>query len=86
MKEVIYGVWRNDQEFINGDNDMADWFNSCDEALESAQDIVSESGEISCIMKFSDGESEWDAPITVEPDGRAWSDDWNAREEMGCVQ
>lgn len=84
MKEIMYGVWRNKQEF--GDNDSADWYNSCDEALEAARDIAFESGEVSCIMKFSDGESMWDSPIEAEPDGRAWSDDWNARDEMGCVQ
>ena len=86
MKEVTYGVWRNEQEFINCDNDMADWCDTCTEALELSREFSSESGGNSYIMKFSDGECEWDSPIEVEPDGRAWSDDWNARDEMGCVQ
>lgn len=86
MKEVTYGVWANWNEYTNGDNDSADWYNSCDEALEAARDISSESGGNSYVMKTSDGEIMWDSPIEVNFNGGAWSDCWSAREEMGCVQ
>lgn len=71
------------------DNDMADWFDTINTALSAAREAI-ENGETETaeIMAFDTdtGDCWWDYPITVDENGGAWSDDYNAREEMGFIQ
>ena len=77
------------ENIIDQDNDQADWFSTLEEALEAARAAI-ENGETeeAEIRKFDTEASEvlWDYPITVDGNGSAWSDDDNARDELGFVQ
>ena len=71
------------------DNDMADWFDNLDVAIEAARDAI-ENGETKTaeIRAFDTdtGDCWWDYPITIDENGDAWSESYAAREEMGCIQ
>lgn len=84
-KMTTYGVYNN-AGWANGNNDQADWFNTCEEALKYAMNRAVEDKEALHIMKFTDDECAWDFDIEVDECGKAWSEDWDAREEMGCIQ
>ena len=78
------------------DNDTADWFYDLEEAVEAGRKAIREDGidnDCVAIMKFEDSsipgatdECQWDHYIVFDEEGRAWSEDWRAREEMGFVQ
>lgn len=85
MAHTTYGVY-NDRDWVNSNNDQANWFNTHEEALQYAMKCAAENKEILHIMKFTDDECDWDFDIEVDQAGKAWSEDWNARKEMGCIQ
>lgn len=83
----VYAVWKNWAEYHCDDcDDFADWYDTCSEALEAARTLAGKEGNNSYILKYIDGESTWSDYIEVEPDGSAWSNSWDARDEMGCIQ
>lgn len=81
-----YAVWTDD----NHDTDFASWFSTLDAAIEEAREEIKNgvNAEDVYIMKFDNeyGECEWNWGITFDEQGRCWSDDHSAREEMGFVQ
>lgn len=78
------------------DNDTASWFYDLDEAIEAGRNAILEDGadpDCIAIMKFEDSsipgasnECQWDYYINFDEEGRAWTDHWSAREEMGFAQ
>mgnify|MGYP007002421480 CR=1 FL=1 len=80
-----YALFIND---IDHDTDQADWFPTLPQAIAYAQKVVAEEGADHVeIMAFDDDcECVWDDFIKFDEDGRYWSDDRDAREEMGCIQ
>ena len=88
-KKYIYALY-TEPTF---DNDLVDWFDSLDEALEAGRAAIRDDGvkpEDVAIMKYSaevfNPDCEWDFYIRMDADGSAWSEDWSAREEMGFIQ
>lgn len=78
------------------DNDTASWFYDLDEAVAAGREAIRKYGidpDCVAIMKFEDtsipgatDECQWDYYIEFDEEGRAWSDSWSAREEMGFVE
>ena len=72
------------------ENDLADWFDDISSAMDAAREAIAEgvNSEDVAIMKFTtdSDECEWDAYITFDDQGRAWSESWAAREDMGAIQ
>ena len=88
-KKYTYGLYTEPTL----DNEYADWFDDIDAALEAGRAAIRDGvkPEYVAIMKYSLDDVygpafEWNFYITIDADGGAWSDDWNAREEMGCIQ
>lgn len=71
------------------ENDLADWFDTLNAAMSAAREAI-ENGinpDYVKVMKlYEDGDCVWDFAIDFDDQGRAWSDDYNARDEMGCIQ
>lgn len=72
------------------DNDLADWHDDLGSAMTAAREAIDEGCKADdvTIMKFYTdcGECAWDAYITFDDQGRAWSESWAAREDMGVIQ
>lgn len=83
----MYGLKLSDADWEN--MDTIDWYDKLDDALDAAWEAI-EDGEDAAeieVRSFNDnGDCRWDFPITFDADGRAWSEDETAREEMGFVQ
>lgn len=74
---------------LDRENDMPDWYDTCADAMSAARAAIAKGSapEQIGIMKFErNGDCAWDAEITFDAEGAAWSDDYSAREEMGCIQ
>lgn len=75
------------ENIVEKENDNAQWYDKLEDAMTAARKAI-ELGETeeAEIMAFDEyGECVWDHCIEIDKDG-AWSDDYNAREEMGFVQ
>lgn len=83
---AIYGKDVHGRRPYEDINDNAYWRDKLSDALDFARELAAEEGETVEIAKFEDGELAWDHYIEVDPNGDAWSDDWAARDEMGCIQ
>lgn len=83
----MYGLKTAEADWEN--MDTIDWYSTLDDAMDAAWESI-EDGEDADkieIMSFTaDGDCRWDFYITFDANGRAWSDDEAAREEMGCIQ
>lgn len=83
----MYGLKLSEDSWEN--MDTIGWFSALFDAMAVARGAI-EDGEDAAeieVMSFTDdGDCRWDFPITFDADGRAWSDDEAAREEMGFVQ
>lgn len=89
MKKFEYAVFTNATSATRCPDD-ADWFATLPEAMDAAREAIADgaSPEDVEVLKFNttDDVVVWNAPITFEADGAAWSDDAGAREEMGFIQ
>uniref|UniRef100_A0AAU8B0B7 Uncharacterized protein n=1 Tax=Dulem virus 36 TaxID=3145754 RepID=A0AAU8B0B7_9CAUD len=75
--KTTYAVW----DLFNAiDVDLADWYDTIEEAIEASKEY-----QQAYIMKYINDECAWDFGIVKGYDGY-WSDDYSAREEMGCIQ
>lgn len=86
-----YGVCTNaNQVGAWEDECFIDWYDTIGEALAAAREAIDDGTKADAVevMKFwgDTGEVAWDAAIRLDEEGRAWSDDYDAREEMGFIQ
>lgn len=67
----------------------ADWFDTVDEALAAAREAIeggADADDVEVLKYNTDsGMPAWNAPITFDADGAAWSEDDDAIEEMGGI-
>lgn len=86
MKNYTYALYTEPTM----ENDLADWYDDIDSAMTAAREAIGGgvNFEDVAIMKFYTdcGECAWDAYITFDDQGRAWSESWAAREDMGAIQ
>lgn len=79
---ITYAVF-TEAEFNSGNNDAAEWFNTCGTALEYAVQRAIDDSVAMCIMKFVNRKTAWDFAIEVDETGKVCSNDQNACEEIG---
>lgn len=70
--------------------DDADWYDTLQEAMSAAREAIADGTPAKDVevLKFCTDSDDvaWNAPITFDEDGSAWSEGSGAREEMGFIQ
>lgn len=67
----------------------ADWFDTAKEAVAAAREAIEGGADADYVevLKYNTDSDmpAWNAPITFDAEGAAWSEDTDALEEMGCI-
>lgn len=86
MKEFTYALYTEPTM----DNDLADWFDDLQSAMDAARAAIDNGvapENVQVLKLYVDGgECAWDFGIEFDSQGRAWSDGYAERDEMGFIQ
>lgn len=86
MNEFTYALYTEPTM----ENDLADWYDDLGSAMTAAREAINggRPADDVAIMKLYTGcgECAWDGYITFDDQGRAWSESWAARADMGAIQ
>ena len=89
MTNYEYAVFTNASN-LDCSPDDADWYTNIQDAMNAAREAIAEGTEAWNVevLKFNVSTDSvcWNAPITFDEDGGAWSEDADARDELGFIQ
>lgn len=86
MNDFTYALYTEPTK----ENDLADWYDDLGSAMTAAREAIDEgrpADDVAIMKLYADcGECAWGFCITFDDQGRAWSESWAAREDMGAIQ